>query len=1100
MKRVWKCFNLDRASSSAAASGHFTRALLIASSFVLLLLAAMISAQARAAATGSDKFIPTFLVYSGPALVAADAPRLAKFDLIDIDRFRYADIGSGTWAAIKAANPAVQIYLYEMGSESPSHLDSTPQLNLNGLGRHNVSRGHFMGSLNGNRPDLFLLDSTGSRVYNLGSSNPGAGRYWYLMDFGATAYQSYWVAAVKADIVDQPWAADGVFANSCLTRASDGGYSAVPSLYPTGAAWSDAMNDFASSITAGLFGYGQKLWCNRGGSRSVEGAAAWLALDQSASPPDAVMEEGAFAVSWGAGAVEFYPESEWKRQVDTVRAINNSKVTVMSHTKLLEGQAGTDNYGRSVTYWQALWYSLGSFLLAKNDVLGNAYFMFRGGSGYNKIWWHDEYDNIDLGKAVGPYAVRRIGSVNIYWREFERGYVYVNPTATAVGTLTLPQAGRLLTHANMTAAPDSIPSVNKISLNSRRAAIILKVASAPAPDTTAPTVPAGFTASAVSPSQVNLSWSPSTDNVGVTGYTVYLNDVTLASTATTSFSHTGLTAGATYNYRVSAFDAVPNHSAWTAAVAVTTPTPADTTPPSTPTGLTASAITSASFTLSWDPATDNVGVVSSRVYQNGTLIIPADTTRSPTISGLSPSTTYSFTVAAVDAAGNASPQSAPLSVTTAAAPDTTPPSTPTGLTASAITSTSFTLSWDAATDNVGVVSSRVYRNGTLIIPADTTRSPTISGLSPSTTYSFTVAAVDAAGNASPQSAPLSVTTAAAPAGTACANPAGGYQGFGRNTTGGAGLTVYRVTNLNDSGAGSLRDAVSQGNRCVVFDVAGTISLSSALLVRGANITIDGFTAPSPGISLTGWGFDWHYLRGVANIIARGIRIRGTVGPESAGADGFQIVGVNNFVIDHVSIDQWGDGSIDVAGEDGVPAQNGTIQWTVFGKGRDVEDKSLLVKYGSRRISLHHNLFINSHDRSPYCAWFDDPALLPPTDEIVCDFRNNLVLGYDWTGTSIRHRATANVVNNYFFSAIAPGAGAALYIAEGGIAYASGNYSPIGANINAEGNRATPFPADVPTTTDAITAGQQIVAQGGARGPNFGLDAADLNYVGQVSLP
>ncbi len=1101
MNRAWKGFNPDVAPSSAAAAGYVTRALMIVSYFVLLLLAATISVPARAATTGSDKFIPTFLIYygGGPALVAADASKLAKFDLIDIDRFRYAEIGSNTWAAIKSLNPAVQIYLYEMGPEAPSHLDSMAQLYLNGLGRYDVARGHFMGSLNGSRPDLFLLDSTGNRIYNLESSNPSANQYWYLMDFGSTAYQSYWLAAVKADIIDQPWAADGVFAEGCQPLANDGDYSALPALYPTNAAWSDAMNYFARSITAGLFGYGQKLWCNRSnGSRSVDGAAAWLALDQSASPPDVVLEEGAFAVGWGSGAVQFYPESQWKRQVDTLHAISNSKVAALSHTKLLEGQSGVDNFGKPVTYWQALWYSLGSFLLTKNDALGNAYFMFRGGSGYNKIWWHDEYDHIDLGKAVGPYTVTRIGSANVYWREFEKGYVYVNPTTKNAASVPLPQASRPLTRTNMSSAPDSIASVSAIGLNSHRAAILLKVASAPAPDTMAPTVPAGLTGSAVSSSQINLSWSPATDNVSVTGYMVYLNDVALATTATTSFSHTGLTPGATYNYRVSAFDAVPNHSALTPAVAVTTPVPADTTPPSTPTGLTASAVTSTSFTLSWAAATDNAGVTGYRVY-NGTLVA-SPTGTSVALTGLLPSAQYAFTVAAVDAAGNVSAQSAPLSVTTAALADTTPPSTPTGLTASALTATSFTLSWDAATDNVGVVSSRVYQNGTLIIPAATTRTLAINGLSASTTYSYTISAVDAAGNVSAQSAPLSVTTAALAAGTACANPAGGYEGFGSNTTGGAGQAVYRVTNLNDAGAGSLRDALSQGNRCVVFDVGGTISLTSAILVRGANITIDGFTAPSPGITLTGWGFDWHYLRGVANIIARGVRIRDTVSPESLGADGFQIVGVNNFVIDHVSIARWGDGSIDIAGESGTPSQNGTIQWSFFGKGKDLQDKSLLVKYGSRRISLHHNLFINAHDRSPYCAWFDDPALLPPTGEVVCDFRNNLVLGYDWTGTSVRHRATANVVNNYYFSSLAPSADSALYIREGGVAYASGNYSPTGVNINAMGNRATPYAAAVPTTTDAITAAQQIVAQGGARGPNFGLDPIDLTYIGQISLP
>src|SRR5882672_4404929 len=90
-----------------------------------LLLCAALPLQAAGTATGSAKFIPTFAVYygGGPTLVTADAPLLAKFDLIDMDRFRYYQISPNTWAAIKAINPNSQIYLYEMGSDAPSYLD-----------------------------------------------------------------------------------------------------------------------------------------------------------------------------------------------------------------------------------------------------------------------------------------------------------------------------------------------------------------------------------------------------------------------------------------------------------------------------------------------------------------------------------------------------------------------------------------------------------------------------------------------------------------------------------------------------------------------------------------------------------------------------------------------------------------------------------------------------------------------------------------------------------------------------------------------------------------------------------------------------------------
>ncbi len=445
---------------------------------------------------GSCKFIPAFLVYlgGGPALVADDAPKLAKFSGIEIDRFRYNEISPGTntsWAAIKSFNPNVQIFLYETGTEDSNYHDGTPQAYLNDVDRYNVSRGHPMGSLNGDHPELFLLDSAGNRIYNTAYSNVTANQYWNLMDFGAAAYQSYWLTAVKADIVDgvdaagQKWVADGVFADSCIA-IDFGGYSGVPAKYPTNAQWSGAMNSFTGTITAGLHVYGQKLWCNRGETRTVDGSAAWRDLDASASPPDVLLEEGAFAVMWGVRDVQFYPEEDWKRQVDTMAAIGNSDVAMISHTKLLEGQAGTDNWGQPVTFWQTLWYSLGSFLLTKNDQLNNSYFMFNGGSGYDRIWWYDEYETIYLGKSVGPYAVTPIdtsnGPVNVYWREFEKGYVYVNPTPNDVASVTLPPACQAIpnpcrqrTHDNLPSPPGDLPAVTSIPLSAHNAAIVVKM-------------------------------------------------------------------------------------------------------------------------------------------------------------------------------------------------------------------------------------------------------------------------------------------------------------------------------------------------------------------------------------------------------------------------------------------------------------------------------------------------------------------------------------------------------------------------------------------------------------------------------------------------
>jgi pectate lyase len=320
-----------------------------------------------------------------------------------------------------------------------------------------------------------------------------------------------------------------------------------------------------------------------------------------------------------------------------------------------------------------------------------------------------------------------------------------------------------------------------------------------------------------------------------------------------------------------------------------------------------------------------------------------------------------------------------------------------------------------------------------------------------------------------------------------------------------GQPVYRVTNLNDSGAGSLRDAVSQGNRCVVFDLGGTINLSSELFVIGANTTIDGFTAPSPGITVRNYSVVMHGNNGASNIIIRGIRSRDAF--QIAGGNpsfGFiAIAGVSNIVLDHCSIQGYGKDGFAVT--DSV--HDVTIQWCIVVDGAPnnpvtcptCSSKSGIVKYDTTRVSVHHNLFFAGDARHPHVGWSD--VLTTNPSEVVADVRNNLIWGYTWVGTEVRAYGNANIVNNYYYSQFLPSnPDAALYIREGGNAYASGNYSPTGLNIDAMGTQAAPFAAIVPTTTDAITAARQIVAQAGARGSNFGLDAIDLARITQISLP
>ena len=185
-------------------------------------------------------------------------------------------------------------------------------------------------------------------------------------------------------------------------------------------------------------------------------------------------------------------------------------------------------------------------------------------------------------------------------------------------------------------------------------------------DATAPTAPT-LAASGTTQTTTSLSWSGATDNVAVTGYDVYQGATLLGSTASTTYAVSGLTASTAYTFTVRAKDAAGNISVSSNTVNVTTLAAevGDTTAPSTPLNLAASATTQTTTTLSWTASTDNVAVTGYDIYQGATLLGNVAST-SANITGLVASTTYTFTVKAKDAAGNASASSNSVNVTTLA--------------------------------------------------------------------------------------------------------------------------------------------------------------------------------------------------------------------------------------------------------------------------------------------------------------------------------------------------------------------------------------------------------------------------------------------------
>ncbi|MES2747509.1 MAG: zinc-dependent metalloprotease family protein, partial [Bacteroidota bacterium] len=174
----------------------------------------------------------------------------------------------------------------------------------------------------------------------------------------------------------------------------------------------------------------------------------------------------------------------------------------------------------------------------------------------------------------------------------------------------------------------------------------------------------------------------------------------------------------------------------------------DTVAPTAPT-LAASGTTETTTDLSWSGATDNVAVTGYDVYQNGAFRASIAST-SYTVTGLTASTAYTFTVRAKDAAGNASVDSNVVDVTTLTpVPDTEAPTAPT-LSASGTTTTTTNLSWSGATDNVAVTGYDVYQNGVFRASTAST-SYAVTGLTAATAYTFYVIAKDAATNVSPAS-------------------------------------------------------------------------------------------------------------------------------------------------------------------------------------------------------------------------------------------------------------------------------------------------------------------------------------------------------------
>ena len=236
----------------------------------------------------------------------------------------------------------------------------------------------------------------------------------------------------------------------------------------------------------------------------------------------------------------------------------------------------------------------------------------------------------------------------------------------------------------------------------------------------------------------------------------------------------------------------------------------------------------------------------------------------------------------------------------------------------------------------------------------------------------------------------------------------GAQGWGRYATGGRTGSVYHVTNLNDSGTGSLRDAVSQPNRIVVFDVSGVIRINSRI-VFSKNLYVAGQTAPGEGITVYGDGVSFS---GADNIIVRYMRFRmGHKG--SSGKDCAGIANGQNMIFDHCSF-AWGldeTFSINPDGKGSTPEYI-TLQHCVVGQGLMTHSAGGLMQ--TNYVSLIGNFLCDNSTRN-----FKIKGINQYANNIVYNWSNGAyIMGGDSEGKSF-----VNIQSNLFINGPAKGGAA-----------------------------------------------------------------------------
>lgn len=349
----------------------------------------------------------------------------------------------------------------------------------------------------------------------------------------------------------------------------------------------------------------------------------------------------------------------------------------------------------------------------------------------------------------------------------------------------------------------------------------------------------------------------------------------------------------------------------------------------------------------------------------------------------------------------------------------------------------------------------------------------------------------------------------------------GAEGFGAYAEGGRGGDVYSVTNLADSGAGSLREGINSadGPRTIVFEVSGLIQLTSNLTVKKNYITIAGQTAPGDGICLR----DNTLIISADHVIVRFIRSR--LGDDAGNeSDALSISRGNNIIMDHCSA-SWSVDECFSCSASSPEIDNVTVQWSIISEAlrnsihhKGAHSYGALIRgcYGIR-YSYHHNLFAHNSSRNPRPGNYDQNSHDIDPEGLLFDFRNNVL--YNWQGSRPGYDADSlsvcryNYVGNY--AKLGPNSSRPGHMYKAGSkyfrAYYSGNFydgsipedqwslvdfpGSWSESVLADYKQAEPFPTGPIVTDTAQDAYDKVMLHAGASLPKR--DSVDARVIDDV---